>query len=125
MARTLELSRSEVRTQNAPFLIQVLLSNRSGGPQAWAFVKERWEELLARLPDNTIPRMVDGVSALWRPAELAADVRAFFAGHPLRSGQRTLQQTLERLDVNEAFGAREGPGLGALLARAREAGPAA
>ncbi|TMM17596.1 MAG: M1 family metallopeptidase [Actinobacteria bacterium] len=125
VARTLELSRSEVRTQNAPFLIQVLLSNRSGGPQAWAFVKERWEELLARLPDNTIPRMVDGVSALWRPAELAADVRAFFAGHPLRSGQRTLQQTLERLDVNEAFGAREGPGLGALLARAREAGPAA
>jgi hypothetical protein len=125
VARTLELSRAEVRTQNAPFLIQVLLGNRAGGPQAWAFVKERWEELLSRLPDNTIPRMVDGVSALWRPAELAADVHAFFAEHPLRSGQRTLQQTLERLDVNQAFGAREGPGLGTVLERARQAGPAA
>jgi puromycin-sensitive aminopeptidase len=124
VARTLELSRSEVRTQNAPFLIQILLGNRTGGPQAWAFVKERWEELLARLPDNTIPRMVEGVSALWRPPELAADVHAFFAAHPLRSGQRTLQQTLERLDVNQAFAAREAPGLGGLLDLARQAGPA-
>jgi hypothetical protein len=125
VARTLELSRSEVRTQNAPFLIQVLLGNRVGGPQTWAFVKERWEELLARLPDNTIPRMVEGVSALWRRSELAADVHAFFAAHPLRSGQRTLQQTLERLDVNQAFSAREAPGLGAVLDRARQAGPTA
>ncbi|HWC39929.1 MAG TPA: ERAP1-like C-terminal domain-containing protein, partial [Acidimicrobiales bacterium] len=123
VARTLELSRTEVRTQNAPFLIQSLLGNRSGGPQAWAFVKERWEELLARLPDNTISRMTDGVSALWRPPELAADVHAFFSDHPLRSGQRTLQQTLERLDVNQAFAAREGPGLGTLLDRARQAEP--
>jgi puromycin-sensitive aminopeptidase len=125
VARTLELSRSEVRTQNAPFVVQLLLGNRAGGPQAWAFVKERWEELLGRLPDNTIPRMVDGVSALWRPAELAADVHAFFAKHPLRSGQRTLQQTLERLDVNRAFAEREAPALGATLDRARQAGPTA
>jgi puromycin-sensitive aminopeptidase len=125
VARTLELSRSEVRTQNAPFVVQLLLGNRAGGQQAWTFVKERWEELLARLPDNTIPRMVDGVSALWRPAELAADVHAFFAEHPLRSGQRTLQQTLERLDVSQAFAERETAGLGALLDRARQAGSTA
>jgi hypothetical protein len=68
---------------------------------------------------------VDGVSALWRPAELAADVHAFFAEHPLRSGQRTLQQTLERLDVNRAFAEREAPALGATLDRARQAGPTA
>ena len=69
--------------------------------------------------------MVDGVSALWRPPALAAEVHAFFADHPLRSGQRTLQQTLERLDVNQAFAAREGSGLGAVLERARQAGPTA
>jgi aminopeptidase N len=123
--RTLELSRTEVRTQNAPFLIQMLLNNRKGGAQTWTFVKERWDELLARFPDNTIPRMLDGVSALWRPPELAADVHAFLADHPLRSGQRTLDQTLERLDVNLAFASREGPGLGSKLERARLEGPAA
>jgi hypothetical protein len=69
--------------------------------------------------------MTEGVSALWRPSELAADVHAFFADHSLRSGQRTLQQTLERLDVNQAFAAREGPGLGAMLERARQVGPPA
>jgi hypothetical protein len=50
-------------------------------------------------------------------------VHAFFAEHPLRSGQRTLQQTLERLDVNQAFAEREAAGLGGLLDRARQAGP--
>jgi hypothetical protein len=49
-------------------------------------------------------------------------VHAFFAAHPLRSGQRTLEQTLERLDVNQAFAMREAPGLGSLLDQARQAG---
>jgi hypothetical protein len=103
----------------------MLLNNRKGGAQTWTFVKERWDELLARFPDNTIPRMLDGVSALWRPSELAADVHAFLADHPLRSGQRTVNQTLERLDVNLAFASREGPDLGLNLERARLEGPAA
>jgi aminopeptidase N len=112
---TLDLSLKEVRTQNAGFLILQVLANRVGGAMAWEFVKQRWDELVARLPDNTIPRMLEGVTALCQP-DLAADVHAFLEAHPLRSGQRTVEQIRERLDVNVAFALEEGPGLGPLLA---------
>ena len=35
-ARTFELARTEVRTQDAPFVIQLLLANRDNGPADWA-----------------------------------------------------------------------------------------
>ncbi len=114
VARTLAYSLGEVRTQDAPFLLNRLLANRVGGAQTWSFIVGHWEELLARLPDNTIPRMLAGLSSLVAP-ELAAQVHAWFATHHLASGQRSLDQTLERLDINVAFAETEGPGLAAAL----------
>ena len=114
MARTLELALREVRPQNAPFLLLTALANRARGPEAWEFVKQHWDELCARLPDNTIRRMLEGVATLCAP-EPAADAHAFLAAHPLRSGQLTVDQILERLDVHVAFAQREGAHLGRLL----------
>jgi hypothetical protein len=34
-------------------------------------------------------------------------VHRFFEDHPLRSSQKTLEQILERLDVNTAFARRQ------------------
>jgi puromycin-sensitive aminopeptidase len=125
VARTLELALSEVRTQNAPFLIQQALSNREPDARemAWEFVKRRWDDINGRLPGNTIRRMLEGVVALCTP-ELAADAHAFLEAHPVHSGQQIVAQILERLDVHVAFGAREGPGLVAALSdlSARSAG---
>ncbi len=115
--RTLDLCMSEVRTQNAGFVIQLLLANRSAGERTWDFVKSRWDDLLARLPNPAIPRMLDGVSALCRDPSLVSDIHAYCAAHPVPSGQRTVEQTLERLDVNAALSARESPNLATLLAR--------
>jgi hypothetical protein len=42
--RLLELSLSEVRTQNAPFLIGRALTNRTHGAVAWEFVRKHWPE---------------------------------------------------------------------------------
>ncbi len=114
VARALELARTEARTQNAPFMINLVLVNREGGPAAWEFVKAHWDELLARFPRNTIPRMLSGVSGLCRPS-LAADVRAFLGDHPVPSGGRTVEQSLERLEVNLAFAQRDGPRLAEAL----------
>jgi puromycin-sensitive aminopeptidase len=115
VSRALDLALDEVRTQNAPFLIGLLLANRVGGRVAWEFVKSRWDDLLARFPDNTIPRMLEGASTLLAP-DSAADVRDFCSSHPLRSGQRTVEQILERLEINLAFAGRQRPGLAAALA---------
>ncbi|HTT86480.1 MAG TPA: M1 family metallopeptidase [Acidimicrobiales bacterium] len=102
-ARTFELARTEVRTQNAPFVVQQLLAHRDHGPPTWARVRDGWDDLVARFPANILPRMLDGVRLLCRDPALADDVRAFVAAHPLPSGQRTVAQTVERLGVNEAF----------------------
>jgi puromycin-sensitive aminopeptidase len=118
VARALELARTEVRSQNAPFLIQRALSNHRNGPLAWEFVKGHWDELLDRLPDNTIVRMLEAVAGLCQPAQ-AADVHAFFADHEVPQGERSLQQVLERLDINVAFAEREGPRIATTLGARR------
>jgi puromycin-sensitive aminopeptidase len=106
--RTFELARTEVRTQNAPFVVQQLLAHRDNGPATWRRVRDGWDDLVARFPANILPRMIDGVRLLCRDHALAEDVRAFIADHPLPSGQRTVDQVVERLGVNEAFVARVG-----------------
>jgi puromycin-sensitive aminopeptidase len=112
--RTVELARTEVRTQNAPFLISLLLANRTTGALAWELVKQHWDELIERFPDNLHDRMLEGVATLSMP-EVAADVRAFLAQHPLATKQRTLDQILERLDIAVAFRQREASRLPAVL----------
>jgi hypothetical protein len=43
-------------------------------------------------------------------------VAAFVQSHPLPAGGKTVEQILERLDVNVAFGQRIGTGLPQILA---------
>ncbi|MGH9017747.1 MAG: M1 family metallopeptidase [Acidimicrobiales bacterium] len=104
--RTYDLARTEVRTQNAPFVVQQLLAHRDHGPLVWPLVRDGWDDLAARFPDTILPRMFDGVRLLCRDHALADDVRAFAADHPVPTGQRSVDQTIERLGVNEAFVAR-------------------
>jgi puromycin-sensitive aminopeptidase len=113
--RTFDLALSEVRTQNAPFVLQLLVGNRATGPTAWARVTEEWDKLVATFPSNILPRMLDGVRGLCTPPELAEQVTTFVETHPLAAGGRTVDQILERLAINVAFGQREGAGLAATL----------
>jgi puromycin-sensitive aminopeptidase len=106
--RTFELARTEVRTQNAPFVVQQLLAHRDNGAATWGRVRDDWDGLVARFPANILPRMIDGVRLLCRDAAVADDVRGFLAAHPVPSGQRTVDQIVERLGVNQAFVARLG-----------------
>ncbi|MEY2422262.1 MAG: puromycin-sensitive aminopeptidase [Acidimicrobiaceae bacterium] len=100
----LELSLTEVRTQNAPFLLGRALTNRTHGPRGWEFVRKNWSAILERFPSSTIVRMAEGVKWL---TDAAPDVEAFFAEHPVPQGTKTLAQHLERLRVNVAFKERE------------------
>ncbi len=101
--RTFELARTEVRTQNGPYLVATLLSNRVAGPAVWEEVKAHWDMLLDRFPMNSHARMVDGVRGLCGSPEVADDVERFLADHPLSGRQRTVTQSLERLAINVAF----------------------
>jgi aminopeptidase N len=103
MQRTLDLAVSEVRTQNAPFLINVAIGNRVSGDLAWDFVKTQWDPLAERFPHKMLDRMITNVMML---IDRADDVHSFFADHPIPTGQKQLEQTLERLDIHAAFARR-------------------
>ena len=97
--RTLQLTvNGEVRTQNAPYLMRNLLLNKDARNSAWLFLKTHWENMVRQYPDNSIARMCEGLIGLVTP-DLEADVRNFFASHPVKQGARQMEQHLERLRI--------------------------
>jgi hypothetical protein len=100
----LELSITEVRTQNAPFVVARALLNDSHGNVGWEWVRKNWSTLLERFPASTIVRMVEGTRWL---VDAALDIEGFFAEHSVPQGKKTLAQHLERLRVNVALHERE------------------
>ncbi len=105
MAMTLD---GQVRTQNAPYLMHSLLLNTACRYQAWDFMRSHWDEMTAKYPDSSLPRMCEGVTAL---LDREDEVRNFFAQHRVRLGGKLIDQHLERLAVAVAFRRREGAGL--------------
>lgn len=117
LEQTLRMTVSgEVRTQDAPYLMRSLLMNTEARERAWAFMKGHWEEMVQRYPENSIVRMCEGITGLVTPA-LESDVREFFAAHPVKQGQKTLEQHLEKLRIAVTCKQREGANLEAYLAR--------
>jgi len=97
--RTLQMTiNGEVRTQNAPYLMRGILLNKDARAKAWSFMKEHWNDMLNKYPDNSIPRMCEGIIGLVTP-ELEADVREFFSRHLVKQGAKQMEQHLERLHI--------------------------
>jgi puromycin-sensitive aminopeptidase len=107
----------EVRTQDAPYLMRSLLMNTDGREQAWSFLKTHWDEMIGRYPENSIVRMCEGIVSLVNPT-LEADVRDFFAAHPVKQGTKTMEQHLEKLRIAVACKQREAANLETYFQRA-------
>ena len=103
-----------IRTQNAPFVLAQAMMNRRHGASTWQAVSSAWGDVNERFPANTIVRMLTGVRWLTDPTT-AASVATFFDGQALPQGQKQLDQHLERLAVNTAFGERVRAELSAAL----------
>jgi len=115
--RTLKLTiNGEVRTQNAPYLMRLLLLNTERRERAWRFLKANWDEMGRQYPDNSIVRMCEGLLSLVTP-ELEAEVADFFASHPVKQGTKTMQQHLEKLRIAVACKQREATNIEAYLQR--------
>jgi hypothetical protein len=82
------------------------MQNRIHGSIAWSFVRENWEHANTTFPVNTIIRMVQPLTTL-NTAALGADARSFFAEHAIPQSAKTLEQVLERQQVNIALRERE------------------
>ncbi|MBI3757967.1 MAG: M1 family metallopeptidase [Deltaproteobacteria bacterium] len=115
--RTLQLTiNGEVRTQNAPYLMRSILLNTERRERAWEFLTANWDEMGRQYPDNSIVRMCEGIVSLVTP-QLEAEVTDFFASHPVKQGEKTMQQHLEKLHVAVATKQREAANVEAYLQR--------
>lgn len=107
VASTLERClNGDVRTQDAPYVLQSLLMNPYAAHAAWTFFKANWSKLIAAWPSSAVVRMCEGVTALVDPA-LQDEVRAFFAATPVKGGDKAIAQDLELLAIACRFAATQ------------------
>ena len=107
LART---TSGEVRTQNAPYLLRAVMMNIQGRRLAWEHLTKSWDYITSKYPDNSISRMLEGITALVSP-EMEKDVLKFLKENPIKQGGKTIDQHIERLNVAVRFKEREGKNL--------------
>ncbi len=106
----------DIRTQDAPFIVRMVLTSVYGRELAWQFVKREWETMDRLFPKNGLRRMCEGITALATP-ELERDVRRFFEERKIDLGGKTLEQYLEQLRIAVTLREREASPLHAYLDR--------
>ena len=109
------LARTDIRSQDAPYVVARLLANHTAGDQVFDALVATWDECLRRFPKDSHSRMLSGISQQIRDADHAASVADFVVAHPLHSGQRTVLQDVERMMVGVAFAQRESGQIGTTL----------
>lgn len=114
--RTMELILSpEVRNQDAKIFLAQMLGSLDTQHLAWELLQARWDDIQKKTGEfvgNTV--IVGGLSAFC-DAKTAAEVRQFFSTHKVPDAERTLQQSLERIDSCVALSTAQTPKLAAWL----------
>jgi hypothetical protein len=92
---SLEYSISDqVRSQDAPFLLGALMGNPHNRKAAWAFVKEHWPQVEAKLTNFSTGSVINS-AALFCDAGDTDEAQQFFTQHPIPGTDRTLKQAVE------------------------------
>ena len=97
-----------VRSQDAPFAILRMLGARNTAVQTWNFIRDHWDAIGERLPDVSLPRMLENISVL-TTEPTATEVATFFATGPgaaFAKGKKTMDQHLERHEVHRRLARR-------------------
>ncbi len=104
--RTLVLYLStEVRTQDAPWLLARMLASRFAQAATWAALEARWDELLAKYPANAATNLMHPIRNII-DENLAARINRWLEAHPVPQAARPLAQAREMQAVHQAFARR-------------------
>jgi aminopeptidase N len=97
LERTLQFALTPaVRTQDMPSVIAGVMHNPAGRRLAWDFVRQRWARIEKEAGVLYTERLV-GATGSFCDADLQAEVKDFYAMHPQPGAERTLRQSLERI----------------------------
>jgi len=104
----------DIRRQDAFWVIAIMLGTRENGPRVWELMKENWDALLEQMPPATGRRILDLLPNRSEP-EIAADIEAWLADHPIKGGEKYADQQIELLKVRVGLREREADRLGEVL----------
>ena len=100
---TLDLSLSEkVRTQNAPYLLGQTLRNKNHFLISWDFIEKNWDIINNKFPENSISRLLTGIRSI-TDDDCSKKIKIFLKNNKVPQGQKTVDQHLEKLNINIKF----------------------
>ena len=105
----------KVRNQDSARFFAIPLFRPETRDTAWQVVQQNWQPVSSRLTESSGGIVVNGAGSFCSP-EKKQEVQSFFAQHPVASAERTLRQSLERIDTCNAFRAENAAGLKQWLA---------
>lgn len=95
-----------IRSQDAFWVVALLLGNRETGAFIWELVMENWDATVASMPVLNVRRMLDLIQYRSEP-DVAASIMEWFETHEIPSGEKHVAQKMEQLQVRVALRARE------------------
>jgi puromycin-sensitive aminopeptidase len=110
LARTLEFTMTEeVRMQDRNGAFASVLVNPNGRELGWKFLKKNWKKIGEAYGDgNHLLSRLIGVLNRNTTRGAYNDIKIFFKTHSAPSATRTIDQTLEQIDSNVVWLARDG-----------------
>lgn len=108
LQKSLEFSLTDgVRSQNMHLPIVRVASNPAGRDILWPWLKKNWITLGRKVGHGNplLNRIVASLS-LVADKDMKPEIRQFFIDNPVPGTERTLAQTLERIQINSKFLAR-------------------
>ena len=115
LQRTLEYSLTEqVRSQDSLGVIATVMTNPAGGKLAWEFVRSRWSDVEKKGGPFASTELV-AVAGAFCEQGLRDNVTEFFTAHQVAAGERTLKQTVERINYCVDLKTQQAPKLAAWL----------
>jgi alanyl aminopeptidase len=108
----------EVKLSEARYLLGAAVAHRAARPALYAWEKDNWTALRARMPLPDHHRLVAIAAVMCTPGE-RDEARAFFAGatEGMADVKRSLDESLERADLCVALRARAAAGVTRYLGR--------
>lgn len=95
---------SEVRAQDAVFVIASVAINPLGRDLSWAFFKKNWEILYNQYQGGfLLTRLVKHLTENFASEEKALEIENFFKTHDFPGTERTVQQSIETIKLNTAW----------------------
>ena len=98
----------EVRLQDKDRVLMSVILNKNSRTLGWSFVKKNWKNIVGMYGEvsHTITRIISVLSCN-TTVDVYTDIQTFFKMHQVPSAERTISQTLERIDSHIKWLARD------------------